>query len=992
MPLIVGQERVRHVLAEQFSAAAACAGRLVLIGGEAGIGKTTLVRWLAQEADSRGALVLNGGCYDLTATPAYGPWLDAIERYLPAGDDPPPPLLAAAAPTDTRTWFETVQTFLTALATCRPLVLILEDLHWSDPASLDLLRHLARRLDRLPVLLAGTYRDDEITREHSLFQLLPLLVRETGAERIDLRRLDRADINATTSNRYALSTTEQQRLTAYLARNSDGNPLYLTELLRTLEGERLLRDDGERWTLLELRDALVPPLLHQLIDRRLARLLPATRDALAIAAIIGEHLSIDLWSGISDLSSEQLADIVGEAVEAHVLEELPGSAGLRFSHALIREVLYATMALPRRRVWHLRVAETLLVAPAASPDEVAYHFQQAGDDRAVEWFVRAGIRARRADAWITAAERFATAASLLEDDDNRIRERGWLLFLVGFLLRFSDGARSIIAHDEAERLAVIAGEPALAAYANYARGAVRSMRTDVLRGLRDLETGVRAIDALLPDHRLLSTEQQAMAGFGTLLNQSGRVSSKTPNPEPRIPPEVIPRVNMQRGVLINHYSHAGRYPEVISIGEPYLAEMRAALGADSIRNPQCFSGLHGIGHAYAARGRVEDARAMFAIARAGAESFNDQAIVEMTLWSEQLMVLVPYFTDRPEERRKLIADARRAWERCVGMSIVVAGDGAPSETQADLLEGRWATARQLAIDHLGAPWINMAHEAIVVLGVLDHRQGQPDNAWQRVFQLLPQGPATEPGNVYFAHAIVAIELAANLALDAGDVATARDWTETHSRWLDWNGARLWRADTQLLWARYHRQIGDPNSARQHADAALTLASDPRQPLRIVAAERLLGQLDANAANAESATDRLVRSLELAEACVAPYEQALSLLELAELRLHTGRTVDARTLLDRARTICATLDARPLLARATALEARTGASTTRPDGLTTREVEVLRLIAAGDSNRQIADTLFLSPRTIERHIANIYLKIDAHSKAEATAYARRNSLA
>ncbi|HEX5166476.1 MAG TPA: LuxR C-terminal-related transcriptional regulator, partial [Thermomicrobiales bacterium] len=711
----------------------------------------------------------------------------------------------------------------------------------------------------------------------------------------------------------------------------------------------------------------------------MGRLPSAARDALAIAAIIGDHLSVELWASVSDLSIEQLAAVIDEAVDVHVLEELPDSAGLRFSHALVRMAIYATMALPRRRAWHLRVAETLLAAPVVSPDEVAYHFQQAGDDRAVEWYVRAGLRARRADAWITAAERFATAASLLEHDD-RIRERGWLLFMAGFLWRFSDGKRSIAAHDEAERLAAIARDPILAAYASYARGAVRCMRADVLRGLRDLETGVAAIDALLHDHLLLSTEEQAMAGFGTLLAQAGvgsepapegRLGSDTPVPESRIPTDGAARVNRQRGNLINHYSHTGRYRDVAAIGEPYLAEMQTGLGANWFRNPQFYSGGHGIGHTYAALGRIEDARRMFALSRAGAEGFNDQAVVEMNLWSEQLMILIPYLTDQPDERRKLIADARHAWERCVGMTITVAGDGAPSEVQCDLLEGRWQQARALAADHLGAPWYTLAQEAIIVLGVLDRLQGDPDGAWQRVRQLLPQGLATEPGSVYFAHAIVAIELAANLALDAGDVATARDWIETHGRWLDWNGASLWRADTQLLWARYHKRIGDPACARRHAGTALTIASDPRQPLRIVAAERLLGQLDANV---DSAIDHLARSLALAEACIAPYQQALALLALAELHLHTGRTVAAGTLLERARTICTTLDARPLLARVAELDIRAGAGTTRPDGLTPREVEVLRLIAAGHSNRQIADTLFLSPRTIERHIANIYLKI------------------
>ncbi len=137
---------------------------------------------------------------------------------------------------------------------------------------------------------------------------------------------------------------------------------------------------------------------------------------------------------------------------------------------------------------------------------------------------------------------------------------------------------------------------------------------------------------------------------------------------------------------------------------------------------------------------------------------------------------------------------------------------------------------------------------------------------------------------------------------------------------------------------------------------------------------------------------------LADACAAPFERALTLLALADLRIAQRRPDDAAALLDDIRAICAPLAAKPTLERVAVLEEKICGKSLEPTGselpagLTQREVEVLRHIAAGESNRQIANALFLSPRTVERHIANIYLKIEVHSKAEATAFALRNHLA
>ncbi len=502
------------------------------------------------------------------------------------------------------------------------------------------------------------------------------------------------------------------------------------------------------------------------------------------------------------------------------------------------------MALPLRRIRHCQVAEALLTGPSPDPDEMAYHFQQAGDRRAIEWFVRAGIHARRANAWITAADRFLTAATLLDGDDGHARERGWLLFLAGWLLRFTDGTCAIDHLNEAERLASSADDPALAAYASYARGAIRCMHTDVRRGLRDLETGVEGIDRLIPNQPLLETEAQAMSVIERLLPASerekpDRAEPAAPDTESAAQPSADPRpgalVNLQRGVLINHYNHSGRYQQVIALGVPFQEEARAALGPNYFETQECWASLHGLGHAYAALGKVDDARHAFALSRRGANAANDQAIVEMNFWSEQLMVLLPYLTDQLDERARLIADANPAWERCIETTITVAGDRAPSELQSDLLEGRWEQARQLATDHLGAPWITLAQEAIVALGVLDHRQGCPDAAWERVDQLLPDGPATKPGNVCFVHAMTTIELAAELALDAGDLPVARRWIEAHGHWLDWNGATLWQADTQLLLARYCMLAGDGPCAvsmrRTRTDLPATDASPYGSSLR-----------------------------------------------------------------------------------------------------------------------------------------------------------------
>jgi len=197
---LFGREGEQRALSDDLSAAMVGNGRLVLIGGDAGIGKTALAGAICRAAHGQGALALIGRCYDLAETPPYGPWLELFARYpadvaTPNDGLPPLPTVFAqpggvGAVASQSVLFREVENFLTTLAARRPVVLLLDDLHWADPASLDLLRFVARLAATLPLLLLATYRTDELTRGHPLHRLLPLLVREARASRLDLRPLD----------------------------------------------------------------------------------------------------------------------------------------------------------------------------------------------------------------------------------------------------------------------------------------------------------------------------------------------------------------------------------------------------------------------------------------------------------------------------------------------------------------------------------------------------------------------------------------------------------------------------------------------------------------------------------------------------------------------------------------------------------------------------------------------------------------------------------
>ena len=989
-PPLVGRAREQAALRDAFAAALAGRGSLVLIGGEAGIGKTALAEALLAEAAERGATLLVGRCYDLAETPPYGPWRELFARA--PRDDGLTTLPAAVLPPERDGEALGSQVaivrrslgYVAALGATRPLVLLLEDLHWADPASLDLLRFLARNIADVPLLLLATYRADEVALDHPLASLLPALVREARAVRLDLRPLDGTAIAALIALRYALGAADRDRLAGYLLRRTEGNPLFLGELLRTLESAAVLHRAGDRWALGDLTGVPVPPLLRQVIAGRLGRLGDEERRLLAIAAVLGQEPTFALWAAVGEAEEGALLATAERAIMVGALEAT--ETGVRFAHALIREALYEGVLAPRRQAWHRRAGEALLAMPHPDPDVVAHHFRRSGDPRAVAWLVRAGLRARRVGASITAAARFAEAAGLLAGDAARVGERGWLLLLGAQLLSFADTTTALRHLDEAAPLARLVDDLALSAYIRAIRGHVLCHRPrDTRAGVAEMERAVVAVEALPHEYRRWFASEVALARVGVLLSAGEQVT---------LPIDVhpLPAALGLRGLLTNWYGWTGRYREARALGEATVA-----VSLDDNQAEQDAQGRFGLAHAYAALGNPAEARREYALWRTHLYAINSLYVVEYNNWAELQHAVLPYQADDLPERARLAAESAQAWAS-VRDTVITAPYPSQAGLSVALLEGHWAEARRLAEAGVAFATLGHAQGAGAALGILARWQGDPDDAWARVRDLHPAGPATEPGGCFFIPGLALQALAADLALDAGDATLAGEWIATHGRWLDWSGAVLWRAEHLLLCARHARMSGDSATARAHAEAALARSTEPRQPLALLAAHRLLSELATDMRQHADAAPHLDAALTLADACAAPYERALTLLALAELRAAIGEQHDAGAALADARAILVSLDARPALARADALAAtfvRLSApdpAPTYPAGLSAREVEVLGLVAAGDSNTDIACALYLSPRTVQRHVANVYLKIGAHNRAEATAYALRHGLA
>ncbi|MCD6015404.1 MAG: hypothetical protein K0R41_32 [Geminicoccaceae bacterium] len=426
-------------------------GRLLLLTGDPGIGKTRTAEQLATYARVRRAHVHWGRCHETEGAPAYWPWSEAIRSYVRDADPvglrwqlgsraadvaqivpelaerlgdvgEPPPMDAEQA---RFRLFDSVAGFLAGASQSRPLVLVLDDLHWADEPSLLLLRFLARRLTDTGLLVVGTYRDVELGRHHPLAETLADLTTVEGARRISLGGLG-ADGIASYIELTAGVKRPPPDLAEAIREQTGGNPFFIGEVVRLMAAEGRLGEAEAR------REVAVPQGVREVVGRRLDRLSEAANDVLRLAAVCGREFDLEVLERISRRQADEVLAALGEAVDARLIAESGERPGRYwFAHALVGETLRAEVPAAKRAVIHREVGEAI---ESLHPDEIdahigqlAHHYLEAGSAvdtaRAVEYAARAAARAAQRLAHEDAAGFYARALEALDlsaaDDPGR---------------------------------------------------------------------------------------------------------------------------------------------------------------------------------------------------------------------------------------------------------------------------------------------------------------------------------------------------------------------------------------------------------------------------------------------------------------------------------------------------------------------------------------------------------------------------------------------
>lgn len=517
--------------------------RLVMVTGEPGIGKTRLASRFAARAHDDGGTVLYGACAEEGLLP-YQPFVEALRHYVASastatlrahvGANGPvlarlipeltrklPDILDRTQPAGTlaspvrddpeseRYWFfEAILALLDAISAQRPLVLILDDLHWADAPTLQLLKHLMRAPTEASVFIIGTYREGEKHQSEALTGALADLRRGRAFEELPLGGLAGPDTAAMIEEWAGQQVPVE--VSALIAERTEGNPFFIEEVLAHLWEASAIGGREEQWAsrlATSIEEYGIPAGILDVINWRLARLSTACNSLLTLAAVMGREFEYAVVEHASDRSSDELLDSLDEGLAANLVREVPGRPGwYTFTHALIRDALYGGLAVARRIRKHRQVAEALEELVGDRDEylsELAYHFSEAalehGDAaKAIAYAKRAGSRATSLFAYEEAAQHFERAlrAQALQPEPDQ-HERFEILIELGEAARMAGNPQlRNTATDDALALARAVGSPTM-----FADAVIR------------LRQGYTELSVAGPDETYVALLQEALEGL-----------------------------------------------------------------------------------------------------------------------------------------------------------------------------------------------------------------------------------------------------------------------------------------------------------------------------------------------------------------------------------------------------------------------------------------------------------------------------------------------
>jgi DNA-binding NarL/FixJ family response regulator len=942
MDELIGRGHEQAALTEAIAAAASGHGGVILVVGEAGVGKSRVAR--AALATS-GFRVLAGSAGPGGTSP-YAPVVAALRSYLrtvPDGLRDAGPLAAhlalllpelgpPPAQSDFPTLVEALRAALVEMGRVQPTAVFLDDLHWADAASLELLPALARELAGEPVALIGAYRSDDLPRGHPLRRVRTELRREGRLREVVIDPLDRAETAALAAR--VLGGPLGSRLAALLYHRTQGLPFFIEELAAALVDSHRLTEGPGGWALADAGEAPIPDTLRDAVLLRADGLSDAGREALEVAAVLG--LDIDL-----DLVETLLGTGVGltELLECGLLiEGVPGRAVFR--HALAREAVYGEAPWPRRRPHHPTMA-TALAARGTAPAIIAEHWL-AG--REFEQGRRSLLAAAEAScavhAYRDAARALQRALELWPEDS-----------------------------PEGERLAALDQLGACAQRAGDLAAAVRAWD--------EATTGFRAAREL----RATAEAERRLAGVLELQGQWDRALAARQGAIMAFAAASLPgEAAAERLTLAAHLQGACRFhdalPLLLAAAEEATQAVRTDLLARSL-------GLEGT-----IRSQLGEGEAGLTLVRRGLSLALEHDLAGPAAEIYYLLAsALEYAADYRGAREAYqeayafceaghLSEMGQACLACLGWVLWTTGEwdrAVPLCEEIRAASDAPHTAVGLAADVLGHIYAARG----------DVRRARPllleGLAWGKRYEYA----STEFGCSWMLARIEILQGAVESAVTRSLAALAR-WAETEDRYY---------AVQYLRWsATFFAEQGRRADVGACANALARIAAETGNPEVLAALSHALGEAALLDGDAAQAADHFSRALEVLRSVDVPFERAQIQVRAGVALAASGEREAAVERLTEAYRTASKLGARPLgeeavrqlVALGEQIERRLGrraAGQRERAGLTRRELEVVRLVAVGRTNREIGQELFLSARTVEMHVGNVLAKLDCRTRTE-----------